>query len=123
MHADVGEEFLAYVLQACAEDIDRIVDNQETIVVVLTGIDSDRRILLLLDEADDVGVGIKDLSVVEDTLHGWQRRAHEEVNLVFQVYLPSAAVSKDSLRTAESTNSPSLKILPIWRVMLMRLCL
>ena len=72
----------------------------------------------LLDEADDVGVGIKDLSVVEDTLHGWQRRAHEEVNLVFQVYLPSAAVSKDSLRTAESTNSPSLKILPIWRVML-----
>ena len=44
LHADVGEEFLACVLQACAEDIDRIVDNQETIVVVLTGIDSDRRI-------------------------------------------------------------------------------
>ena len=125
MHADVGEEFLACVLQACAEDIDRIVDNQKTIVVVLADVDSDRRILLLLllDEADDVGVGIKDLSVVEDTLHGWQRRAHEEVNLVFQVYLPSAAVSKDSLRTAESTNSPSLKILPIWRVMLMRVCL
>jgi hypothetical protein len=25
----------------------------------------------LLDEADDVGVGIKDLAVVEDALHGW----------------------------------------------------
>ena len=48
LHADVGEEFLACVLQACAEDIDRIVDNQETIVVVLTDIDSDRRILLVV---------------------------------------------------------------------------
>ena len=25
----------------------------------------------LFDEADDVGVGIKDLAVVEDALHGW----------------------------------------------------
>ena len=48
LHADVGEELLACVLQACAEDIDRIVDNQETIVVVLTDIDSDRRILLVV---------------------------------------------------------------------------
>ena len=38
----------------------------------------------LLDEADDVGVGIKDLAVVEDTLHGRQRRAHEEINFVLQ---------------------------------------
>ena len=38
---------------------------------------------------------------------------------VFVLYFfPSAAVSKDSLRTIESSNSPSLKIFPIWRVML-----
>ena len=48
MHADVGEEFLACVLQAGTEDIDRIVDNQKTIVVMLARVDCDRRILLVV---------------------------------------------------------------------------
>ena len=37
----------------------------------------------LLDEADDVGVGIKDLAVVEDTLHGRQRRTDEKIDLAY----------------------------------------
>ena len=53
MHADVGEEFLASVLQACAKDIDGIVDNQETVVIALAEVDGDRRILL--DIADSTG--------------------------------------------------------------------
>ena len=48
LHADVGEEFLASVLQACAKDIDGIVDNQETVVIALAEVDGDRGILLVV---------------------------------------------------------------------------
>ena len=48
MHADVGKEFLASVLQACAKDIDGIADNQETVVIALAEVDGDRGILLVV---------------------------------------------------------------------------
>ena len=48
MHADVGEELFACILQACAKDIDGIVDNQETVVVALAEVDGDRGILLVV---------------------------------------------------------------------------
>ena len=48
MHADVGEEFLASVLQAGAEDIDCVVDNQEAVVIALAEVDDDRGILLVV---------------------------------------------------------------------------
>ena len=114
MHADVGKELLAGILQAGAKEIDLIVDNQETVVVMLADVDGDRRILLvvtlqvellllgelagvdrcldvgiaiaehgqgvcadvivdkhdrafgLLDKADDLGISIEELAVVED---------------------------------------------------------
>ena len=48
LHADVGEELFACILQACAKDIDGIVDNQETVVVALAEVDGDRGILLVV---------------------------------------------------------------------------
>ena len=123
MHADVGEEFLASILQAGTEDVDHIVDNEKAVVISLAVIDSDGWILLvmtldvklelfgipelltsidgsrdvgitiaehrqgidvdvvvdedngclgLFDETDDVGVGIEDLSIVEDSFYWWQ---------------------------------------------------
>ena len=36
LHADIGEEFLAGILQAGSEDIDHIVDDEEAVVVTLT---------------------------------------------------------------------------------------
>ena len=48
MHADIGEELLAGIFQTGPEDIDRIVDDQETVVVSLTVIDGDRGILLVV---------------------------------------------------------------------------
>ena len=48
MHADVGEEFLACVLQAGTEDIDHIIDNQETIVIMLAGVDCNWWVLLVV---------------------------------------------------------------------------
>ncbi len=38
--------------------------------------------LRLLDQVDDMGIGIEDLAVVKDALHWWQRRADEEINLL-----------------------------------------
>ena len=120
MHADVGEELLAGILQRGPKEIDHIVDNEETVVVPLTDVDGDGRILLvmaqyvellllgeltgvdggrdvvcamaqhgqgidvdivvderdgtlrLFDEVDDMGIGIEDLSVVEDALY-WRQ--------------------------------------------------
>ena len=131
MHADIGEEFLAGIFQTGPEDIDRIVDDQETVVVSLTVIDCYGRILLimtlhvellllgelagvdgsrdvvctmaqhrqgidvdvvvderdgtlrLLNEVDDMGVGIEDLPVVEDALYWWQGGSDEEIDLFF----------------------------------------
>ena len=48
MHADVGEEFLSSIFQRGPEDIDRIVDDQEAVMVLLTDIDGDGRILLVV---------------------------------------------------------------------------
>ena len=48
MHADVGEELLAGIFQTGPEDIDRIVDDEETVVVLLTDVDGDGRILLVM---------------------------------------------------------------------------
>ena len=122
MHADVGEELLACILQTGPKDVDHIVDNEEAVVVTLAVIDSDGGILLvmtldvklelfgipelltsidgsrdvgitiaehrqgidvdvviyeddglfrLFDEADDMGIGIEDLSVIEDAFYWW----------------------------------------------------
>jgi len=48
LHFDVGEEFLACVLQAGSENVDQVVNDQETIVVALAVIESDRRVLLVM---------------------------------------------------------------------------
>ena len=37
----------------------------------------------LLDEVDDMGVGIEDLPVVEDALYWWQGGSDEEIDLAF----------------------------------------
>ena len=134
MHADVGEELLASILQAGPKEIDHIIDNQEAVVIALAVIHGDWRILLvmtlnvelqlshilrqlacidscryiciaiaehrqgidvdvvvdeddgclgLFDETDDMGVGIEDLSVVEDALNRWQGGTDEEIDFVF----------------------------------------
>ena len=48
MHADIGEKLLAGILQRGPEEIDHIVDYEETVVVSLTVIDGDGRILLVM---------------------------------------------------------------------------
>ena len=131
MHADIGEEFLAGILQASPKDVDHIIDDEEAVVIPLTYIYYNRCILLvmtlhvellllrelagvdggrdvgitiaehrqgidvdvivdeddgclgLFDEADDMGIGIEDLPVVEDAFYWWQGGADEEINLLF----------------------------------------
>ena len=48
MHADVGEELLAGILQAGPEYVDHIVDDQETVVIPLADVDGDGRVLLIM---------------------------------------------------------------------------
>ena len=48
MHADVGEEFLASILQAGPKDVDYIVDDEKAVVIALAVIDSDGGILLVM---------------------------------------------------------------------------
>ena len=48
LHADVGEEFLSSIFQRGPKDIDRIVDDQETVVAMLTHIYNNRWILLVV---------------------------------------------------------------------------
>ena len=48
MHLDVGEELLAGILQAGPEEVDHIVDDEETVVVALGGIYINRWILLVV---------------------------------------------------------------------------
>ena len=48
LHLDVGKEFLAGILQAGAEKIDHIVDDEEAVVVTLGGTYINRRILLVV---------------------------------------------------------------------------
>ena len=52
MHFDISEELLACILQAGAKEIDHIVDNEKAVVIALTVIDCDLRILLIM--AQDV---------------------------------------------------------------------
>ena len=121
MHADIGEELFAGILQRGPKEIDHIVDNEETVVVPMTDVDGDGRILLvvalhgellllgelasvdggrdfgaaiaqhgqginvdvvvykhngclrLLDQVDDMGIGIENLPVVEDAFY-WRQR-------------------------------------------------
>ena len=46
-------------------------------------VDEDNGCLGLFDETDDVGVGIEDLSIVEDSFYWWQGGTDEEINFVF----------------------------------------
>jgi hypothetical protein len=48
LHTDVGEEFLASILQAGSEDVDHIIDNEKAVVISPTVIDSDGGILLVM---------------------------------------------------------------------------
>ena len=52
-------------------------------ILINVVVDEHDRVFGLLDEADDVGVGIKDLAVVEDALHGRQRRTDEKIDLAY----------------------------------------
>ena len=47
MHADVGKELLAGILQAGTKDVDHIVDDEEAVVISLTVIDGDGGILCI----------------------------------------------------------------------------
>ena len=42
MHFDVGEEFLASVLQAGTKEVNRIVDDEKTVMIALAYIDRNR---------------------------------------------------------------------------------
>ena len=48
MHLDVGEELFAGILQAGPEEVDHIIDDEETVVVALGGIYNNRWILLVV---------------------------------------------------------------------------
>ncbi len=48
MHADIGEKLLAGILQRGPEEIDHIVDNEETVVIMLTIVYCYGRILLIM---------------------------------------------------------------------------
>ena len=48
LHFDVGEKFLASVFQTGSEDVDHVVDDQETVVVALAVVDRDGRVLLIM---------------------------------------------------------------------------
>ena len=48
LHLDIGKELLAGIFQACTEQIDHIVDNQETIVAMLAGVDCNWWVLLVV---------------------------------------------------------------------------
>ena len=48
LHLDVGEEFLASILQTGAEEVDRIVDNEKTVVIALSDTYINRWILLVM---------------------------------------------------------------------------
>ena len=48
LHLDVGEKFLASILQAGSEDVDHIIDNEEAVVITLAYIYYNRCILLVM---------------------------------------------------------------------------
>lgn len=133
LHPNICEQPFASIFQACPKDIHVIINNQEAVMIVLTYVDCDRRVLLvvtlhsqlllstqrtskdggcntcvttaehrqcgfvniviykhnrcfgLLNKTNYLGVGIKYLAVKEDSFNRWQRCAHEEVDLAFQL--------------------------------------
>ena len=48
MHLDVGKEFLSGILQACPEEIDNIIDDEESVVIMLGGTYINRWVLLIV---------------------------------------------------------------------------
>lgn len=48
MHLDIGEEFLASVFQRGTEEIDRIVDNEETVMIMTADVYINRWVLLIV---------------------------------------------------------------------------
>ena len=48
MHLDVGKEFLSGILQAGPEEIDNIVDDEESVVIMLSGTYINRWVLLVV---------------------------------------------------------------------------
>ena len=48
MHLDIGEEFLASVFQRGTEEIDRIVDNEETVMIMTADVYINRWVLLVV---------------------------------------------------------------------------
>ena len=48
MHLNVGKEFLPGILQAGPEEIDNIVDDEESVVIVLGGTYINRWVLLIV---------------------------------------------------------------------------
>lgn len=48
LHPDVSEEALARIFEACAEEVDGVVDNQEAVVVALADVDGDGGVLLIV---------------------------------------------------------------------------
>jgi len=48
LHLNVGEEFLAGIFQRCTKEIYRIVDNEETVMIVTADVYIDRWVLLVV---------------------------------------------------------------------------
>ena len=48
LHLNVGEEFLAGIFQGGSKEIDRIVDDEETVMIVTADVYIDRGVLLVV---------------------------------------------------------------------------
>ena len=48
LHLDIGEEFLASIFQGGSKEIDRIVDDEETVMIVTADVYIDRGVLLVV---------------------------------------------------------------------------
>ena len=66
----------------CGADIGIALAEQGEGRLVDVVVDEDDGLLGLFNEVGYLHVGIKDLSIVEDTLYRWQRGTDEEIDLV-----------------------------------------
>ena len=48
LHLDIGEEFLASIFQGGSKEIDRIVDDEKTVMIVTADVYIDRWVLLVV---------------------------------------------------------------------------
>ncbi len=48
LHLNVGEEFLAGIFQGGSEEIDRIIDDEETVMIMTADVYIDRGVLLVV---------------------------------------------------------------------------